>query len=139
MAMILDVRNEEDFQTRHNFRSIRIPFDQIDQEHIHGLEELHPEEILIMADNQMQGDRSVEKLKSLSLDWNPKIKVYNGGMDAWMADGKPTNNYMTIGHIRLNPPVVFLIFTFVMVLLLAIFTMTYFNLVSPNDFIKVQF
>ena len=109
MSMIVDIRSEEDYQKRHNLRSLRIAPDEMytDCPSLRIIQNVKPEELLIMADNYQRAEEFKGYLASLS--WQPNVKVYEGGMDAWIAEGKPYISYPVLfGNLRLNPPVFFL-------------------------------
>lgn len=89
MELVVDIRKEKEYLKKHCAKSLRISPSELYQDSLglKSLKNMKPTEIVIMGDDI----KSAEEFRSFlsSLSWQPKVKVYEGGMDAWIASGKP--------------------------------------------------
>lgn len=125
MALIVDIRREEDYQKLHNLRSVRIAPTELydDSPGLNAVKRMKPDEVLLMGDNIKTAEEYRSFLSGLS--WQPKVEVYKGGMEAWVNEGKPYLSYpMLFGNIRLNPPVFFLSLVAMLLVISYLISMT---------------
>lgn len=109
MSLIVDIRPEEEYQSVHNYRSLRIEPECLYENSpgLQTLKRMKPDSITIMASNTELAHEYKNFLTALS--WQPQVEIYKGGMDSWIAEGKPyISSPKIIGNLRFNPPVFFL-------------------------------
>jgi rhodanese-related sulfurtransferase len=90
--VILDVREQDEFEAQHIPGSVLVPLSQFGHKAPGVLQTLVGKKVLVMCRSGVRAVRALEQISELGFGGQVAAEVYNGGILEWARQGNPVVN-----------------------------------------------